>query len=97
MKSVEVRSSTAVMGTIFMKSANSPPATPVKNPEIMKYLAAFLPEVAIATSSDFGIDIDAKEAIAFAILGYETWRNRPSNLPSATGARRAVILGKITP
>ena len=55
------------------------------------------PGVAIATSSDFGIDIDAKEAIAFAILGYQTWRRRPSNLPSATGARRGVVLGKITP
>jgi anhydro-N-acetylmuramic acid kinase len=68
-----------------------------KNPVIMKHLAALLPGVAIATSSDFGIDIDAKEAIAFAILGYQTWRRRPSNLPSATGARHAVILGSITP
>jgi anhydro-N-acetylmuramic acid kinase len=68
-----------------------------RNPVIMKHLAALLPGVAIATSADFGIDIDAKEAIAFAILGYETWRGRPSNLPSATGARRAVILGRITP
>ena len=67
-----------------------------RNPEIMNHLAALLPGVAIATSSDFGIDIDAKEAIAFAILGYETWRRRPSNLPSATGARHAVVLGKIT-
>ena len=63
----------------------------------MNHLAAFLPAIAIATSSDFGIDIDAKEAIAFAILGYQTWRGRPANFPSATGARRAVVLGKITP
>jgi anhydro-N-acetylmuramic acid kinase len=68
-----------------------------KNPVIMKHMAALLPGVAVATSSDFGIDIDAKEAIAFAILGYQTWRGRPSNLPSATGARRPVILGSITP
>jgi anhydro-N-acetylmuramic acid kinase len=68
-----------------------------RNPRIMNHLAAFLPGVAIATSSDFGIDIDAKEAIAFAILGYQTWHGRPANLPSATGARRAVVLGKITP
>jgi anhydro-N-acetylmuramic acid kinase len=67
-----------------------------RNPEIMKHLAALLPGIAIATSSDFGIDSDAKEAIAFALLGYETWRGRPSNLPSATGARHPVILGKIT-
>ena len=68
-----------------------------KNPVIMKYLAAFLPGMTIAASSEFWIDPDAKEAIAFALLGYETWRGRPSNLPSATGARRAVVLGKITP
>ncbi len=68
-----------------------------KNPVIMKHLAALLPGMAIATSSDFGIDIDAKEAVAFAILGYQTWHRRPSNLPSATGARRPAILGKITP
>ena len=68
-----------------------------KNPVIMKYLTAFLPGVTIATSSEFGIDSDAKEAIAFALLGYETWCGRPSNLPTATGARRPVVLGRITP
>jgi anhydro-N-acetylmuramic acid kinase len=66
------------------------------NPQILGHLAGFLPATAIATSSDFGIDVDAKEAIAFAVLAHETWRRRPSNLPSATGARRPVILGKIT-
>ena len=50
----------------------------------------------IATSADFGIDVDAKEAVAFAILAHRTWRRKPSNLPSATGAGRAVILGKIS-
>jgi len=65
------------------------------NPEIMAHLAAFLPRFSIATSADYGIDVDAKEAIAFAILAHETWRRRPSNLPSATGARHPVILGKI--
>jgi len=67
------------------------------NPQIIGHLAAFMPGVAIATSSDHGVDADAKEAIAFAVLGYETWRGRPSNLPSATGARRSVVLGCITP
>ena len=66
------------------------------NPEIMAHLAALLPGTSMATSSDFGIDIDAKEAIAFAMLAHETWRQRPSNLPSATGARHAAILGKIS-
>jgi anhydro-N-acetylmuramic acid kinase len=68
-----------------------------RNPRIRAYLTAFLPDLAIATSTDYGIDLDAKEAIAFAILGYETWHRKPSNLPSATGARRPVVLGKITP
>jgi anhydro-N-acetylmuramic acid kinase len=69
----------------------------VHNPQIMAHLAGFLPEVCVSTSSDHGIDTDAKEAIAFAVLAYETWRGKAANLPSATGARRAVVLGTITP
>jgi len=67
------------------------------NPEIVGHLAGLLPEARVSRSSDFGVDVDAKEAIAFAILAYETWRGRPSNLPSATGARRPVLLGSVTP
>jgi anhydro-N-acetylmuramic acid kinase len=67
------------------------------NPQIMAHLAGFLPRFAISTSTDHGIEIDAKEAIAFAILAHETWRRRPSNLPSATGANHPVVLGTITP
>ena len=69
----------------------------VHNPRLMAQLAAFLPGVRIATSADFGVDPDAKEAIAFALLAYATWRGKPSNVPSATGARRAVLLGSVTP
>jgi anhydro-N-acetylmuramic acid kinase len=69
----------------------------VHNGQIMSHLAAFLPEVAIATSTDYGVDADAKEAIAFAVLAYETLRGRPSNVTGATGARRDAILGSITP
>ncbi|MBI4874198.1 MAG: anhydro-N-acetylmuramic acid kinase [Acidobacteria bacterium] len=65
------------------------------NRQLMAYLAAFLPELSVRTSAEFGIDIDGKEAIAFAVLAHETWHGRPSNLPSATGASRAVVLGKI--
>lgn len=68
----------------------------VHNPQIMAHMAGFLPGVAISTSTDHGIDADAKEAIAFAMLAYETWRGRPANLPSATGACRAVVLGELT-
>lgn len=46
---------------------------------------------------DFGIDGSAKEPLAFALLAHETLQGRPSNVPSATGARRAVMLGKIVP
>jgi anhydro-N-acetylmuramic acid kinase len=68
----------------------------VHNPQIMGHLAGFLPEVTLSTSTDHGIDADAKEAIAFAVLAYETWRGRPANLPSATGATRSVVLGDVT-
>jgi anhydro-N-acetylmuramic acid kinase len=63
---------------------------------MMAYLQAFLPDSKMRVSAEFGIDGDAKEAIAFAILAYETWNRRPSNLPSATGAARPVVLGKIS-
>jgi len=66
------------------------------NPRILAHLAACLPGVAIATSADYGIHPDAKEAIAFAVLAYQTWRGRPSNVPAATGARRPVVLGHLT-
>jgi anhydro-N-acetylmuramic acid kinase len=52
--------------------------------------------IAILPSSDAGVPEDAKEAFAFALLAYETLHHRPSNLPSATGARRPAILGKIS-
>lgn len=69
----------------------------VHNSRMLAYLAAFLPGVAIASSEDYGIDPDAKEAIAFAVLAHETWHRRPANLPSATGAHHPVLLGSITP
>jgi len=67
------------------------------NRQLMAQIAAFLPDCRVTTTAEFGIDADAKEAIAFAILACRTWKHRTGNLPSATGARRAVILGKLTP
>ena len=54
------------------------------------------PLIEVLPSSRFGIPEDAKEAFAFALLAYETFHQRPANLPSATGARGAAILGKIS-
>jgi len=50
----------------------------------------------VHTTDEFGLPSEAKEAAAFALLAYETWHRRPSNVLSATGALRAAILGKIS-
>ena len=47
-------------------------------------------------SNEFGLPTEAKEAVAFAVLAYETWHRRPSNVPSATGALRPAVLGKVS-
>jgi anhydro-N-acetylmuramic acid kinase len=66
------------------------------NPLIMGQISAALPQIQIIPSSQLGVREDAKEAFAFALLAYETFHQRPSNVPSATGARRPAILGKIS-
>lgn len=67
----------------------------VHNPVLMSYLAAFLPGTQIRLIDEFGVSADAKEAVAFAMMAAETWRKRPSNVPSATGARKPVVLGTV--
>lgn len=47
-------------------------------------------------SAEAGIPVDAKEAVAFALLAYYSWHRHPANVPSATGAKRPAILGQIT-
>lgn len=68
----------------------------VHNKHLMQRLRKLLAHLEVKTSADYGIDVDAKEAIAFAVLAYETFNNKPGNLPSATGARHAAPLGKWT-
>jgi anhydro-N-acetylmuramic acid kinase len=53
-------------------------------------------KIRVRTTDDFGIPSEAKEAAAFALLAYQTWRRLPSNVPSATGAGRPATLGKVS-
>jgi anhydro-N-acetylmuramic acid kinase len=62
---------------------------------LMKRLVELLPHLTVELSDRYGLPMDAKEAIAFAILADRTLHGLPGNLPSVTGARRAVVLGKI--
>lgn len=66
------------------------------NKTLLNGIAGGLPGIEVLKSDALGVPGDAKEAIAFAILGNETMRGLPSNVPSATGAKRAVVLGQIT-
>ena len=69
-----------------------------KNPALMAMLANETRDLGLRlqSSDEFGIPSEAKEAVAFAVLAFETWNRRPSNVPSATGARRAAVLGKVS-
>ena len=69
-----------------------------KNPTLMAWLGNEVRRLGLRlrSSDEFGIPSSAKEAVAFAVMAYETWNRRPSNVPSATGAKRAVALGKIS-
>jgi anhydro-N-acetylmuramic acid kinase len=66
-----------------------------RNPVLVAMLRKELAPAKVMLTDDFGIDADAKEAVSFAILARETLFGRPSNVPSATGARRPAILGTI--
>ena len=66
------------------------------NASLRYFLANELPGIAVLTQEDLGYSSDAKEAIAFVILGNETMHHQFSNVPKATGAKQKVILGNVT-
>lgn len=68
-----------------------------KNRVLRRMLKERLGVGELLTHENFGIADTAKEALAFALLAYQTLRGQPGNVPAATGARRAVVLGKIVP
>ncbi|MBE3068619.1 MAG: anhydro-N-acetylmuramic acid kinase, partial [Planctomycetes bacterium] len=68
-----------------------------RNATLVALLEAALAPARVARTDDFGLDADAKEAVSFAVLAYETMRGAPGNVLGATGARRRVVLGKIVP
>jgi anhydro-N-acetylmuramic acid kinase len=68
-----------------------------RNVALLDALAAALAPRAVRRFSDVYFDDDAKEAVAFALLGYLHVRGRPGNIPSATGARGPRLLGTLTP
>jgi anhydro-N-acetylmuramic acid kinase len=66
-----------------------------RNPLLMAQIEAGLEGVQIRDPGDFGVSGDAKEAFAFAVLACQTLHKRPANVPGATGAKKAVVLGKV--
>jgi anhydro-N-acetylmuramic acid kinase len=78
----------------FLSASAVPPlgGLPTSSPRSTPHFSS----IEVLPSTHFHIPTDAKEALAFAILAYETFHRRPSNIPSATGARGPAILGKIS-
>jgi anhydro-N-acetylmuramic acid kinase len=66
------------------------------NRALLDWLATAVAPAKVLLSDELDLPSDAKEAIAFAILAYESWHGRPGNLPAATGAKRTVVLGDLT-
>lgn len=65
------------------------------NATLVTRIAARMPNTHVCTQDELGYSSDAKEAVAFAVLGNQTLSGRPSNVPSATGACESVVLGSV--
>ncbi|MFD5773501.1 anhydro-N-acetylmuramic acid kinase [Streptomyces fungicidicus] len=68
-----------------------------RNPTLMSMLRTALHGIPLRTSDDLGLPSEAKEAYAFAVLGYLTAHGLAGTVPACTGARRPSVLGSITP
>ncbi len=68
-----------------------------RNRLLVQRLKADLQPSRVVVMDELGLNADAKEAVSFALLARETIRGVPNNVPSATGARKSVVLGKIVP
>jgi anhydro-N-acetylmuramic acid kinase len=68
-----------------------------RNPALMAAIRSALDVPRVGTTDDLGVDADALEAIAFAVLAVECVRGRAAGIPAVTGASRPAILGKIVP
>ena len=66
-----------------------------RNPTLLRFLQEALPEVNVQIQEDLGLDSDAKEAVAFALLANEALFGICNNAPSATGAKHGVVMGRI--
>ncbi len=67
------------------------------NATLVRMLQERLPGVRIRLMDEFGISVDAKEAVSFALLAYATIKGLANNIPAATGASEPVVMGKIVP
>jgi len=67
------------------------------NKSLLRWIRKGLPDAVVNTSDEYGLPSSVREAVAFAILGNETIFDTPANVLQATGAKRPVVLGKITP
>jgi anhydro-N-acetylmuramic acid kinase len=68
-----------------------------RNDTLVEMLSSELPDAKMRSTDDFGISVDAKEAVSFAILAWATIKGLTNNVPGVTGAERPVVMGKIIP
>ena len=68
-----------------------------KNPTLVEMIRARVAPTQVYPHDKLGLAPDAKEAVAFAVMAFETVHGRPGNLPSCTGAQHPVMMGDITP